>query len=200
MDTDELLDPLTKQARVAVACCCIEHVADLYRKSTLRYPASAAAQAHQVDPASDLFDATLEVGWAFAETGSPPDPAKVTALREGTSELPPGVERDDAPLPALEVLDALESMLAAIADPTPDAGTTALETCVNALGDMIDSLDGGGAEAGDRASEQEEKWQATVIERAERTQSGSLARAAFADLIAQRLPWQRYLKAYEASM
>jgi hypothetical protein len=197
MEIDEQLDPLAKTARVAVACCCVEHVADLYKKGNVHFRVGAAAGTLKADPAADVFDAALELAWAFAESGTEPDPAAVAAVNTGTSNLPDGMDRTQAALPALEVLDALESTFAAIKDPTPHAATNVLETCINALHDMVDGVAAEGS--GEQASEQERAWQERVIERAKQVGKSPLSRASFDDLIAQQLPWRQHLKAYEDS-
>jgi hypothetical protein len=198
-ELDTLLDRLTKQGRVAVGCACVEHVLDLYKLASFSYKTGAAAGAlGAADPDGDIADAALARAWRFAETGEAPDDKALEAFKKATSTPPAGMTHQDMSLPGLEVLDALELVLQAAKDPTPDCATKALETCQDALGDMLEDLEGGTETKADAACAQELSWQEAVIDRAT-TVKVPFTRAIFADLIARQLPWSKHLPEYEAS-
>lgn len=194
-ELDELLDALSKPGRVAAAAASVEHVADLYRLGNFDYQVGTASADFAADPSADVLTAGLALAWAFVERGETPSPAALQAFNDITMKAPPGMQREDQQLPALQVLDAIELVFRAIDDPTPHAAFKALETCQDAVGDMVEAATDDD-EKGDRACEQEEKWQRKVIARAKSRDGGPSRRADFDDLIAEALPWRKHLDAY----
>jgi hypothetical protein len=196
---EELLEDVSKPTRVAIACACVEHVVETYKKANFSYKAGAASRALGAEPDADLVDAALELAWRFAERGKAVDPKAIKAFKQQTSALPSGMTLETMALPAQTMIEAVEHMLLATQDDTSEAAAAAMSTCEDVLSDMIETLPDYDEKAPDKACDEEIAWQGEVLERAQGAKP-PLGRAVFADLIARKMGWQQFVEPYASSL
>lgn len=195
----ERLAPLSKQARLAVACASVEHVAPIYAKGEFKYLVGKAAKVLGSPAKADMIATAIKLAWKSAESGKALGARVLDAFDKNTSEPPKGMEREDMSLPALQVLDATEALLEATHDATPELVGKLIEGCTDALYDMVESLADGDSAAAERAAEQEESWQRRVIAQAAKLGT-KIKRAAFKPLLDKPPPWKAKLAKYAAPM
>jgi hypothetical protein len=198
-DFCDLLDPLTEQARLAVACACVEHVTDLYRKGGFRYSVGAAAKPLGATAKADMIDAALTLAWRSAESATPVGSKVFEAFEAGTSDPPEGMEREEMSTPALQVVDAVELLLETTQDATSQAVAKLLESCIDALSDMAEGLEEADDDVAERVCGREEAWQAKVIAHVAKVGKKPIKRAVLKELLDKPPAWRAQLAKYEKS-
>ena len=204
-ETLDILAQLTPQRRVALACIALEHLLVLYERGHVKALADKGLAG--VPPGSDLVAIGLQLAWRYAD-GKSLNGVQVRAVQQALQKLRKKLlaRIDDAGKHA-DKQEAL--LLGVIVGPIIGAAETLLAidakkpiVAANALGRAITSIpDLVAPFTDDEHAPTEEMyreagWQLKVARRIRDLGNKPVDRAAFADLLAEKLAWHEHLDAY----
>ena len=196
-ETFEIVKKLAPRSRVALGCVATEHLIDLYRLGNMKYSVKDVPDLGGAFAADrDLIELGLEMAWRFAEEGKheASETAPIIAMLEARPH-----HKESATLslaangPIYGVIDSLK----AISDETPSAGGFAVSRSRTGVFKLARELDPD-EDAPAREDRMEAVWQLKVAHLIMKHGEAPIERASFRELLAEELPWRRYLPQYRA--
>ena len=222
------LDKLSLRQRAALACVCIEHVVDLYRKGEYAYAISGASKElralgcaiteHLLDiyRAGNLKYRVRDIP-GLPNDLRPDDDAVELGLKTAWRFVTDGVREPAIAKPILDVLKARPFISQSETISVPSNGPT--YGLIDTLITIDDETDRGVVAIVSRASacvarlcmdqddrdeqptiekRHEEQWQYRLVDRLVTHGDAPIRRETIADRIAEPLPWRRYLEGFRA--
>jgi len=193
----EIIKKLEPRSRVALGCVATEHLMDLYRFGNMKYAVKDVPDLGGALAADrDLIELGLELAWRFAEQGQheASATAPIIAMLDGRPHLK---ESSTLSLAANGPIYGVTDSLMAITDETPSAGGFALSRSSTGVSKLAREFDPD-EDAPARESRREAVWQLKVAQLLKTHGDAALERDMFTELLAEELPWRRYLPQYRA--
>jgi hypothetical protein len=191
-DAYKLLERLSDAARIGVAAAGIEHVVELYKKADFQYLVGATAKVIGAPAEADMIETAIKLAWRSAESGKPVSAKVLDAFAAGTKDPPEDMDPEDMALPAVQIVDIAEALLEATHEPTAHGVAKLLESCIDALSDMVASVD----EDAERVCAREQAWQKKLITHATKLGKKKPSRASFKVLLDKPAAFKTQLAKY----
>jgi hypothetical protein len=192
---DAAIKALSPRARVALGCCAVEHVLDLYRLGTVKYRASDVSKDLATDPNEDVLALSLRHAWRFVAEGAH-DAAVTGALIKFLQSPPRGEPDTELDKIGWGPAKAMESTLKAADDASSSASMLAL-TRARLVVSRLASLELADDDVvSDEHEDAEMAWQVRVAQRLVAHGNEPITRAMFDDLFAATPSWHPLLSGY----
>jgi hypothetical protein len=195
-----IITALPPPRRVAIACVAVEHLLELHRRGNAVAVADKAIAG--VPAGSDLVDAGLQLAWRYAQ-GQPADMKAVNALQQTLKKLRKQLlarvyhAEHKEPLLGVAIgpLIGVDETLRSVEAAEPIVAVNAMGRAVTSIYNLV-VLFTDDEKLPTKEMYREVGWQLKVARRVRDLGPKPVQRAAFADLLAEKLPWHRYLDDY----
>jgi hypothetical protein len=191
------LKTLSPRGRVALACCAVEHVLDMYRLGPVRYRASDfPGKVPGAASDEDLVELGLRIAWRYAAEGTL-DQAASKALVRILDKISKDTRSDEWLQPAFGPINGLVDALRAIDAKQTRPAEHALTRSAVGVADLVDLFQDAADE--DEVSTEDEDleiaWQVRVAQRLVKL-GDDIDRGKLEPLLAEQLPWRKLVEPY----